>query len=108
MLISTGIFPKIAEILLEGNTANCLYDNEAFLGKSTLQCNKRGQCRTRTKAVLQVTTNKTRSYPLLFYVTARDSFPICCMCTSGGILGTVRGYVWPKFIVKYNDRNIFS
>ena len=74
--------------------------------KCTLQYNKRGQRRTRTKAVLQITTNKTRSHPALLYLTTKDSFPSCCMGTSGGLLGTVRGSVRPNLVVKSNDLNL--
>ena len=57
--------------------------------------------------MLQTTTNKTISHTVPLYVTSKDSFTSCCMCASGGLLGTMRGYFRLKLVVKSNDLNLF-
>ena len=57
--------------------------------------------------MLQIATNKTRTYTALLYLTTKDLFPSFCMCTIGGLLGTVRGSVQTKVVVKSNDINLF-
>ena len=75
--------------------------------KYTHQYNIRGQQNIRTKAVFRITTNKMRIHTVLLYVTTKVSFPICFMCTSGEFLGTLKGSVKHKVVLKSNDLKLF-